>query len=543
MLYVRFVCSSPLPFRSSDSTKYGTNKSSGTSVTSGHYPPNYLHSQHQQQHQQHLSHHHNQAQLPTAHGHHSHHNHHNHQSHSFHQQHHPIKSGSLFSDRDRERIAAVSSAPHESVSSRKPPVHPNHPNQPATVASALGGASVTAVSAAAAAATTLGGSRQSIVAPVHSSNNRLFSNITFQNNQYSFSLSRDGAGGANGGGGGVNVGLSANGLDANGLCAGGFLGGGTAGGLGGGIGTYLDPPPLMTLASPYACPAGRASRATKSDIGLSGRRPSTSSSSTNGGTHSRYAGRSSSRTSTRSHCQQQQHQPVAAGQPAHRSSNVWPSRAQPHLPTVKSDFLLSYLSQSSQLSTGGGVADLSYGGGGGIQPATSDYLEHYKAESAALRMFPRPYSGQQQRSSSSRSAVDVTHAGIYQQPPHVAVVRTQPQRATVHHQANTASTTSASSSSAASAAAAAAGPLLYLDSAETAERAMSRHQHHLQQQQKQQQPSINGAPIVSTSTAFAQSTVQSTSSASTSLVSSTACHRNVLYQHQHQQHQPQQQRR
>lgn len=415
------------------------------------------------------------------------------------------------------------------------------------MASTLGGASVTAVSAAAAAATTLGGSRQSIVAPVHSSNNRLFSNITFQNNQYSFSLSRDGAGGANGGGGGVNVGLSANGLDANGLCAGGFLGGGTAGGLGGGIGTYLDPPPLLTLASPYACPAGRASRATKSDIGLSGRRPSTSSSSTNGGTHSRYAGRSSSRTSTRSHRQQQQqHQPVAAGQPAHRSSNVWPSRAQPHLPTVKSDFLLSYLSQSSQLSTGGGVADLSYGGGG-IQPATSDYLEHYKAESAALRMYPRPYSGQQQRSSSTRSALDVTHAGIYQQPPHVAVVRTQPQRANVHHQANTASTTSASSSSAASAAAAAAaaGPLLYLDSAETAERAMSRHQHHLQhqQQQKLQQPSINGAPNVSTSTAFAQSTVQSTSSASTSLVSSTACHRNALYQHQHQQHQPQQQRR
>lgn len=155
-------------YRSSDSTKYGTNKSSGTSVTSG--------------------------------------NHHK---------------------------AIHMSGAHESVSNGKPPIHPH--------------------------------SQRNSIAPVHSSNNRLYNNTIFQNNQYTFSLSRNGDG-------------------------------------------YLESARPYSAASLYGGDGGRVSRGTKSDIGVptSSRRQSTSRSFLTG-------------------------------------RNDFKSK----IPSVKSDFLLSYLSHSS----------------------------------------------------------------------------------------------------------------------------------------------------------------------------------------------------
>lgn len=355
------------------------------------------------------------------------------------------------------------------MSSRKPPLHPNHPLPP------IGGASLA-----------FGGSRQSIVAPVHSTinhnnnhghsnstnttanNNRLFNNTTFQNNQYTFSLSREGAGG----------GLSAAGLD--------FGGGGTY--LVSGAG-YLDPRP-MSSASPYAGPAGRASRGTKSDIGLSssGRRPSTStSSSAASGPYQQPGGRSSSRASTRSHHahapphphphqQHQQKQTSHQSQPRQHGQQHH-SGSRSAMSSGKSEFLLSYLSQSAQMMAAGEL------------PASGDYLEHYKASMAAQTVKTK-----------------------------------QPRASTAHHQL---------------AHATASGPLLYLDSAEAAARAMGGAGRH-----QPPKPQLGVISNVSTTMRTAASSslrpaafvsVQSSSamSASASLMSaSTACHRNVLYQQQ-----------
>lgn len=96
IVYIYFVC---CVCRSSDSTKYGTNKSSGASVTSG-----------------------------------------NHQKHQ------------------------LASGTHDSVSTGKPPMHPNHHHT--------------------------NHNHRTTSIPVHNnSNNRLINNTIFQNNQYTFSLS------------------------------------------------------------------------------------------------------------------------------------------------------------------------------------------------------------------------------------------------------------------------------------------------------------------------------------------------------------------
>lgn len=185
-------------FRSSDSTKYGTNKSSGTSVTSGH---------------------------------------------------HKIIQPMVT---------------HDSVSNRKkPPMHPNHQQN----------------------------LRNSIV-PVHSSNNRLYNNTVFHNNQYTFSLNRNGDG------------------------------------------CYLDSRP-MSSASSYG-DGGRVSRGTKSDIGVPCRRPSTKS--------------------------------FLNSSIAHKSK----------IPSVKSDFLLSYLSNNQTHCTNSSAYHIS-----GVS-GSSVYSENYKTADKCL---------------------------------------------------------------------------------------------------------------------------------------------------------------
>lgn len=191
-------------FRSSDSAKYGTNKSSGASVTSGHQ-------------QKHL----------------------------------------------------ISSITHDSVSNRKPPMHPNHHQ------CNYNNHRITSI-------------------PVHNSNNRLTNNTVFHNNQYTFSLNRIGDGG------------------------------------------YLDPRPL-SAASLYG-DGQRITRGTKSDIGVPCRRQSTSKALLH-------------------------------------SSGVHKSK----LPSVKSDFLLSYLNNNSKPNecTNSSAYQIS-----GV--STSDYLETYKTGAKRL---------------------------------------------------------------------------------------------------------------------------------------------------------------
>lgn len=193
--------------RSSDS-KYGTNKSSGTSVTSG--------------------------------------NHNHHQKSKHPQQGHHSNGGA-----------------HESVSNRKPPVHPS-----------------------------LQQTNRNFIAPVHSSNNRLYNNMVFHNNQYTFSLNRDGGDGCG----------------------------------------FLEATRPLSAASLYGGDGGKVSRGTKSDIGVPCRRPQSSSSS------------SAATSSKRDH---------------NSSSN------RSHIPSVKSDFLLSYLNNSAYHISSG-------------VSASTDYLENYK---------------------------------------------------------------------------------------------------------------------------------------------------------------------
>lgn len=471
------------------------------------------------------------------------------------QQHQQQTSATAPSHTPNGRKSLFGAAALDSVSTRKPPVHPNHPNPPSALASAGG------------AASHFGGSRQSIVAPVHSSsNNRLHSNTTFQNNQYTFSLNRehDGGGAAtrahHASAGGPE---SGEGPDAGLFGCGGLLGHNNGGG-------YLDTRPLSS-ASPYSGPAGRASRGTKSDIGLSScRRTSTSSSSTGGGAtapgggSSKYA-RSSSRASTRSHHQmhsqsgshqslrQHQQQPAIAGKQQTTSGSSSIAAGKSKMQAIKSEFLRSYLNQSSQLAAVNAFAS----------PSSSDYLEHYKASLAeynALRMFPSLQQQQQDvQTTQPRASLHHPHRSI--NPNELA--KPMSNSRSVADNGGSATTIAISNIGGG------LGPLLYLDSAEAAERAMLGRQHpHRQQQQQQQQPqhhyrsqhhsnqqqlhqsaiSINANPtpptavsttnntttistpnstICTSRTAFVSLQSSSTSASSLSVVAPTACpHRN-----------------
>lgn len=291
------------------------------------------------------------------------------------------------------------------MSSRKPPVHPNHNTN---------------------LSTPIGGSRQSIIAPVHSSNNRLYNNTTFQNNQYTFSLNRDGVGG-----------LASGGVDSFNNVGGGFL----------------TSHPLATT-SPYAVQGGvRSGRGTKSDIGISCRRPSTSSSSTT----SKHTARSSnSRNSTRSSHHNQQHQQPQPHQTHHSKSS--------RIPSVKSDFLLSYLNNSANMcDTTGSPYQIS----SGVQPTTADYLEHYKASlldhHGRMHNPPKSFS----------STVDVSSFSMMGQTEYMRQHQRSYQHQFHQHPMNDLSTRHSKSPSVrthqpSQAANSNVGPLLYLDSAEAA---------------------------------------------------------------------------
>lgn len=159
---------------------------------------------------------------------------------------------------------------------------------------------------------------RNLIAPVHSSNNRLYNNTVFHNNQYTFSLNRDGDGG------------------------------------------YLDSRPLSS-ASLYSGEGGRVSRGTKSDIGVRCRRPSSSSTTMKHLTHS-----NSITTS--------QHNQQSSALTRHKSK----------IPSVKSDFLLSYLSNAQQQQQQQQNVSLS---AYHISSGVSDYLENYKAGAADARLM------------------------------------------------------------------------------------------------------------------------------------------------------------
>lgn len=306
--------------------------------------------------------------------------------------HHQLKIGPF----GPSGTAVAAAAAHDSVSSRKPPVHPNHN-----------------------LSTPIGGSRQSIIAPVHSSNNRLYNNTTFQNNQYTFSLNRDGVGG-----------LASGGVDS-------FNNGGG----------FLSSHPLATT-SPYAVQGGvRSGRGTKSDIGISCRRPSTSSSSTTS-KHTARSSNGNTRTSTKS--TNHHHQQATQPQSHHSKSS--------RIPSVKSDFLLSYLSNTATACDIGSPYQIS----SGVQPTTSDYLEHYKASLLDHgRMYnpPKSFSSTVDISSFSMGQAEYHrhHHRSYQNQQHPSdplsrpTTKAPPARTTHHFQVNPN-----------------VGPLLYLDSAEAA---------------------------------------------------------------------------
>lgn len=237
--------------RSSDSTKYGTNKSSGASVTSSHQ-----------------------------------------------QKHH------------------ISSITHDSVSNRKPPMHPNHHqcnyNNHKFISTTTTTPSIT--------------NTQSIPV-VHNANNRLPNNTIFQNNQYTFSLNRNGGDG----------------------------------------GGYLDPRPL-SAASLYG-DGQRVVRGTKSDIGVPCRRPSTTATAA-----------------------------AAAKSMLHHTghNNGGPtSHAKSKLPSVKSDFLLSYLNNNSKSNEMHNTS--AYFISDGTTATTTatmantacapDYLEPYRSDNSKRRLY------------------------------------------------------------------------------------------------------------------------------------------------------------
>lgn len=205
----RFNC------RSSDSTKYGTNKSSGASVTSGKHLKNH-----------------------TTYG------------------------------------------AHDSVSSGKPPMHPNHHlniHNHRTTTTTNTNTNTTITTTASCSSTSTSYTTTSTSIPVHSSNNRLLNNTVFHNNQYTFSLNR---------------------YDDSG---------------------YLESTGPLSSASLYG-DGPRISRGTKSDIGVPIRRPSASATksllNSNSSNNFVHYNRSSSNAD------------------------------KPKLPSVKSDFLLSYLNNN-----------------------------------------------------------------------------------------------------------------------------------------------------------------------------------------------------
>lgn len=165
------------------------------------------------------------------------------------------------------------------------------------------------------------GHRNSI-APVHNSNNRLYNNTIFQNNQYTFSLNRSGEG-------------------------------------------YLESRPLSS-ASLYSGEGGRVSRGTKSDIGVPCRRQSSS--------------------------KMQMHY-------KHMTNKS-------KIPSVKSDFLLSYLSNNSanSYSAHSNVSTSSayhISTVGMASSAGSDYLENSKITTNNKYCYGTPYN-----SNNSTSLID-----------------------------------------------------------------------------------------------------------------------------------------
>lgn len=232
---------SPLPhFRSSDSNKYSTNKSSGASVTSNHQ----------------MKHHH------------------------------------------------ISSITHDpSVSNRKPPMHPNHYKLSYN-------------------------NHKTSSIPVHTANNRLFSNTVFHNNHYTFSLDRNGDGG------------------------------------------YLESRPLS--ASSLYGDGQRVSRGTKSDIDVPCRRQS---------------------TTTRAQL---------------HNSSVNKTK----LPSVKSDFFLSYLNNNNNAGGGGRTSsDTANTSAFFISDgSTSNYLDLFKSD--AKPMYSSSKTGQQSDFRTNRSTATGTGTGI-----------------------------------------------------------------------------------------------------------------------------------
>lgn len=248
--------------RSSDSTKYGTNKSSGTSVTSGNHN----------------------------------HNHH-HQSGSGHSKLNGVGG-------KHTSICGV----HESVSNSKPPLHPSQTNR-CPIAPAVHNNTIST-----------------------SSNNRLYNNMVFHNNQYTFSLNRDGVGNE----------------------------------------SFASEARPSSASSLYSGDGRRKmSRGTKSDIGVPCRR-------NGGGSGTGTAAATSKRYSNylqHQSQQQQQQQNLHTHQEMLRKNDTHLS----DIPSVKSDFLLSYLnnSEAENYFSSSGLGSTS-----AYQLSTStgiDYLENYRS--------------------------------------------------------------------------------------------------------------------------------------------------------------------
>lgn len=226
--------------------------------------------------------------------------------------------------------------------------------------------------------------------PVHNANNRLPHNTIFHNNQYTFSLNRNGDGGG-----------------------------------------YLDPRPL-SAASLYG-DGPRVTRGTKSDIGVPCRRQTSSKASAL--LHNNHSTSSSSSSHTTG---------------VHKSK----------LPSVKSDFLLSYLNNNNSNKTNNdNVMGLDDAQGSGQSSITSpyyisggysnDYLEAYRNESK--RFYA---SSGKLDEHANRTDRHQTRSGVHKFGRHSNNALNDRKSNSSHHNANT--TNNANSNN--------VGPLLYLDS-------------------------------------------------------------------------------
>lgn len=280
----------------------------------------------------------------------------------------------------------MASSAHESVSIGKPPIHPHSQRSVASIAPA-----------------------------VHSSsNNRLYNNTIFTNNQYTFSLSRNG---------GYGYAQSS------------------------GDGGYLDTRPFST-ASLYE-DSGRVSRGTKSDIGVSSRRHHPSS--------------SKSFINNQSDCKSK-------------------------LPSVKSDFLLSYLSNSSSCNTAGNTSRTNSLASGAYHISDgSDY--HFKTASKYLHSSgngnasKRNHSGNAQpRQSAAAAASNICLS------PTTSVMNNSSNNNNGNNQRNNSVVNTSNFASQMNSNA--VGPLLYLDSS-ASNRLMSNHEYTSNSQLYQSMQSVS----------------------------------------------------